>query len=129
MQLTFIGAIATGIMSVAFAMQNNVPVTVNFMTWSFDSTLAMVILIAIGFGALAVALLTTPIALKHQWQSRRMRKQIRDLEKTCQSQSSWISTLESQIPSAPEATENRPYVGLKQLVVGDKNASSDTSTS
>ncbi len=129
MQLTFIGAIATGIMSVAFAMQNNVPVTVNFMTWSFDSTLAMVILIAIGFGALAVALLTTPVALKHQWQSRRMRKQIRDLEKTCQSQSSRISALESQMPSTPEATENRPYVGLKQLVIGDKNTSSDTSTS
>lgn len=126
MQLAFISAIATAILSVAFAMQNNVQVTVNFLIWRFDSTLAMIILIAIAFGAVVVALLTTPLALKRQWQSRRMRRQIRDLEKTCEYQNRRISELESQIPAESEPAKLTPYVGLKQLIVGNEDASSDT---
>lgn len=126
MQLAFIGAIATAILGVAFAMQNNVPSTVNFLLWRFDSTLAMIILIAIGFGAIVVALLTTPMTLKRQWQTSRLRKQIQDLERTCESQRSRIAELESQLPAQSEVIEPKPYVGLKQLIVGGDNASSDS---
>ena len=55
MQLAVIAAIAAAIVGVAFAMQNNVPVTVNVLLWRFDSSLAMVLLLALALGARAVA--------------------------------------------------------------------------
>lgn len=53
MQLTLIAAIVTAIVGVAFAMQNNVPVTVNLLAWRCDSSLAMVLLLALALGAIA----------------------------------------------------------------------------
>ena len=117
MQLAIIAAIFTAIVGVAFAMQNNVPVTVNFLLWRFDSSLAMVLLLALACGAIIVALLTTPATLKWQWQLARQKRRIEDLERTCNGQLSRIADLERRIP-AEQAAEPRPYVGLKQIVLG-----------
>ena len=82
MQLTILIGIALAIVAVAFALQNNVPVTVTFLMWRFDSTLAMVLLLAVAFGALIVAMLSTPSVLRLQWQGTRQRKQIAALEQS-----------------------------------------------
>ena len=86
MQLMIIAAIFVGIGAVAFAMQNNLPVTVNFLLWRFDSSLAMVLLLALATGAIVVALLTTPGTLRRQWQLARQRRQLDELEKRCEAQ-------------------------------------------
>ncbi|MGH8765639.1 MAG: lipopolysaccharide assembly protein LapA domain-containing protein [Burkholderiales bacterium] len=80
MQLTILIGLALAIVAVAFALQNNVPVTVTFLVWRFDSALAMVVLLAAAAGALVVALLTTPSVLKMQWAAARLRRQIAALE-------------------------------------------------
>ena len=80
MQLTILLAFAVAIAAVAFALQNNVPVTVTFFVWRFDSALAMVLLVAVAIGALIVALLSTPAVLRLQWNVARQRKQIAALE-------------------------------------------------
>ncbi|OFZ96545.1 MAG: hypothetical protein A2Z64_05600 [Betaproteobacteria bacterium RIFCSPLOWO2_02_67_12] len=82
MQLTILIGIALAIVAVAFALQNNVPVTVTFLLWRFDSTLAMVLLLAVAIGALIVAFLSTPSVLRLQWQAARQRKQIAALEQS-----------------------------------------------
>ena len=82
MQLTIIAAIFTSIVGVAFAMQNNVPVTVNFLLWRFDSSLAMVLLLALALGAIVIAFLTTPATLRSQWLMKRQKRRIEELEKT-----------------------------------------------
>lgn len=117
MQLAIIAAILTAIVGVAFAMQNNLPVTVNFLLWRFDSSLAMVLLLAVACGAIVVALLTTPATLKWQWRLARQKRRIEELEKTCDGQRSRIAELESHIPAAAAAAPP-PYVGLKQLIAG-----------
>lgn len=116
MQLTIIAAIATAIVGVAFAMQNNVPVTVNFLLWRFDSSLAMVLLLALAFGAIIVALLTTPATLRWQWQLARQKRRIKELERTSDEQRGRIAELESHIPAGTAAAEPPPYVGLKQII-------------
>ena len=121
MQLAIIAAIFTAILGVAFAMQNNVPVTVNFLLWRFDSSLAMVLLLALACGAIIVALLTTPATLKWQWQLARQNRRIEDLEKTCEGQLSHIANLERHVP-AEYASDPPPYVGLKQLVLGSSGS-------
>ena len=82
MQLITILGIAIAAICVAFALQNNVPVTVTFLLWRFDSTLAMVLLLSLGLGAIVVALVSTPTALRKEWLLSRQRKQIAALNAT-----------------------------------------------
>ena len=82
MQLIMILGIAVAAIGVAFALQNNVPVTVTFLVWRFDSTLAMVLLIALGLGAIIVALVSTPSVLSRQWLLSRQRREIASLNAT-----------------------------------------------
>src|SRR5512143_1029547 len=118
MQLTLIAAIVTAIVGVASAMQNNIPVTVNFLAWRFDSSLAMVLLLALALGAIAVALLTTPGTLKRQWRLSRQKRRIDDLERTCTGQRQRIAELEARLPDSAAAAKPPAFVGLKQLIVG-----------
>lgn len=119
MQLAIIAAILTAIVGVAFSMQNDVPVTVNFLLWRFDSSLAMVLLLALAAGASAVALLTTPATLRWQWRLARQKRRIKELEETCDGQHSRIAELESLVPAEAVAMATPPtYVGLKQLIAG-----------
>lgn len=118
MQLAVISAILTAIVAVFFAMQNNVPVTVNFLFWRFDSSLAMVLMLALALGATVIALLSTPAALKAQWRQSRQKRRIEALEKTIEDQRRRIADLESHLPANPDGAASRPYVGLKQLITG-----------
>jgi lipopolysaccharide assembly protein A len=79
MQLGIIVGIAIAVAAVAFALQNNVPVTVTFLVWRFDSSLAMVLLLALAIGAIVMALVTAPGALKARWTMSRQRKEISEL--------------------------------------------------
>ena len=59
--------IVAGIIVIAgasFALQNNVPVTVTFLVWRFDSSLASVLTLAFALGALAVALIAAAAWLR-----------------------------------------------------------------
>ena len=118
MQLAIIGAIFTAIVGVFFAMQNNVPVTVDFLLWRFDTTLAMALLLALALGAIIIALLTTPATLRSQWRLSRQKRRIEALEKTCNDQRQRIVELESHIPAETPTAASPPYLGLKQLISG-----------
>jgi len=52
MQLMLILGIIFAIGAVTFALQNDVPVTLAFASWHYDSSLAVVLLLALGLGAL-----------------------------------------------------------------------------
>ena len=94
MQLIAMLGIAVALAAVAFALQNNVPVTVTFLLWRFDSSLAMVLLLALAVGAAIVALVSTPRALRSQWLISRQRSEIAALKTT-------NADLEKRLP-APE---------------------------
>lgn len=126
MQLTIIAAILLTLIGVVFAMQNNVQVTVAFLLWRFDTTLAIVLPLALATGALFIALLTTPSTIKKQWLLKRQKSRINEMEKTTESLRSRILELEALVPAETSA-EQRPYVGLKQLIVGRSGDSGDMS--
>lgn len=123
MQLVLIIGIAFAIAAVGFALQNNVPVTVVFAFWRFDSSLAMVLLLALGLGAIIAGLVTSPGVLKGQWTVSRLRRQIAALENDKAAMARRVDDLESKLahfsPSPqPEAAEPKSYVGLKTLIAG-----------
>lgn len=126
MQLAIIAAIVAAIVGVAFAMQNNVPVTIDFMLWRFDSSLAMVVLLALALGAIVVALLTTPATLRWQWRLGRQKRQIAQLEKTNEALQQRIAEMERVIPAETAASvAPRAYVGMKELIVGRDDSGDD----
>ena len=80
MQLLLILGIVFAIGAVTFALQNSIPVTVVFAFWRYDSSLAVVLLVALGLGALIAALVSTPSVIKGQWAGARLRRQVASLE-------------------------------------------------
>lgn len=116
MQLFVVIATLLGILSVVFALQNDVPVTVTLLVWRFDGSLALVLLVAFALGALVLGLATTPSTLRRQWASRRQQKRIHELEAKQAQLSGEIDGLKSRTPDDSETPEpSLPYVGLTQI--------------
>ena len=123
MQLLLILGIVFAIGAVTFALQNNVAVTVVFAFWRYDSSLALVLLLALGLGAVIAGLVSTPSMIKGQLALGRLRRQVAGLEQDKESLQRRLRELESdraqQSPAAvPAAREAAPYVGLKSLMMG-----------
>jgi len=127
MQLFLILGIAFAIVAVTFALQNSIAVTVVFAVWRYDSSLAVVLLVALALGALSAGLVSTPSVIKGQWAGARLRRQVASLEEDKVSLERRVRELESgtapRIPSAaPAAEEAAPYVGLKELMMSGDEA-------
>jgi len=125
MQLLLIFGIVFAIGAVTFALQNNVPAVVFFGFWRFDSSLAVVLLVALALGALIAGLVSTPSVIKGQWAGARLRRQIASLEEDRAALDRRIVELETamaqHLPApAPAAEEAAPYVGLKSLMMGQE---------
>ena len=123
MQLFLILGIVFAIGAVTFALQNSVPVTVVFAFWRYDSSLAVVLLVALALGALIAGLVSTPSVIKGQWAGARLRRQVASLEDDRASLERRVRELESEMAQrtpapVPAAEEAAPYVGLKSLMMG-----------
>ncbi len=130
MQLFLILGISFALLSVMFALQNNVPVTVTLLIWRFDSSLAVVLLIALACGAFVAAMVSSPAMIRGSWANSRQRRRITELESEQSQKARQISELESEVarltPPAPAGdVEKKPYVGLKALITGNKDGSKD----
>jgi len=121
MQLTVIIGIIIAIAGVAFALQNSVPVTVSFLIWRFDGSLALILLLALALGALIIALVSTPAALRSRWSANRQRKEIENLQQANASLRARIAELESRLPQGvtaaapPREASADGVVGLKAI--------------
>jgi len=121
MQLLLILGLVFAIGAVTFALQNNTPVTVAFASWHYDSSLAVVLLLALGLGVLIAGLVSTPSVIKGQWTGARLRRQVAILTDERASLERRIHELESamsqeSVTPVPAAEEVPPYVGLRALV-------------
>ncbi|MGB2782710.1 MAG: LapA family protein [Atribacterota bacterium] len=80
MQLQLIVAIIVAILAVVFALQNAVPITVSFLTWRFESSLALVLLITLALGILMSLLVSVPSIVKTRKMISSQKKKIRELD-------------------------------------------------
>ena len=80
MQVQLIVAIIVAILAVVFALQNAVPITVSFLTWRFESSLALVLLITVALGILMSLLVSVPSMIKTKKMISSQRKKIQELE-------------------------------------------------
>lgn len=127
MQLMLIIGIVFAIGAVVFALQNNVLVVVTLALWSFEGSLAVVLLVAVGLGVLITGLLSSPAVIRGQWASRRLRRQLVDLEREVAQQQARNQALVAEVDRLAPATATtaiaepeRPFVGLRTLLAGDE---------
>ena len=81
MALFLIFALVVAFFAIAFALQNNQQVTINFFIWQLEQQhLATVLLITLGLGVLIGLLVTIPAFLKREWRISRSKKQAHSLE-------------------------------------------------
>lgn len=131
MQLGLIFGIVFAIVAAVFAMQNVAPVTVTVGFWSFEGSLALVLLVTLGLGALIAGLVSSPAMIRRQWNVTRLTRQVADLEhKLAEAERRYDETraeLSRVRESASTATllaeeppaEEKSYVGLRALMSGD----------
>jgi len=103
MQLQLIVAIIVAILAVVFALQNAVPITVSFLTWRFESSLALVLLITVALGILMSLLVSVPSMIKTRRMISNQKKRIRELENGLQKETEnkaeeEIESNESELP-------------------------------
>lgn len=79
MQLLLIIGIVIAILAVVFALQNAVPIAVSFLTWRFESSLALVLLITLALGILMSLLVSVPSVIKKMKIISSQKKKIQEL--------------------------------------------------
>lgn len=131
MQLGLIVGIVFAIVAALFAMQNIAPVTVTVGFWSFEGSLALVILVTLGLGALIAGLVSSPAMIRRQWNVARLGRQVNELEhKLAEAERRYdevrtelsrarAPTSETTLLAAKPPAEEKPYVGLRALMSGD----------
>jgi uncharacterized integral membrane protein len=78
-QLQLIAALAIVFLIVTFAVQNAVEVSVIFLLWRADASLAVVIAVCFGLGALIGALVTLPTMLRERMAIGRLHNEVEAL--------------------------------------------------
>lgn len=120
MQLILIIGIIIAIGAVIFALQNNTPVVVTLALWSFEGSLALVLLVSLGLGVLIAGMLSSPAMIRGQWTMGRLRNRVADLERQLAEQQQRTVELARQAPPAASTVPvvEKPYVGLRALFAG-----------
>lgn len=131
MQLGLIVGIVFAIVATLFAMQNIAPVTVTVGFWSFEGSLALVLLATLGLGALIAGLVSSPAMIRRQWNVVRLGRQVNELEHKLAEAERRNDELRAELSHARTIVgdrsssttellvEEKPYVGLRALITGD----------
>jgi len=133
MQLGLIVGIVFAIIAALFAMQNIAPATVTVGFWSFEGSLALVLLATLGLGALIAGLVSSPAMIRRQWNVARLNRLVAELERKLADAERRNDALLAELalartdaneePSqtAVESADEKPYVGLRALMTGQSD--------
>ena len=80
MQVSLIFALLVAALAIVFALQNGTPATITFMTWTFQGSLALILLIALGVGALISLLASLPARVRDKLVISAQKKKLAELE-------------------------------------------------
>jgi putative membrane protein len=119
MQLLTIFAMLAAAGGVLFALQNHETVAVSLFVWHFEASLAIVVLLALALGGLAVALVSTPSTLRRQWVINRQQKRIEELElRVATLQKEAAEAGRNALSNAADTAAASPYKEMPQLISG-----------
>ncbi len=100
MQIFLFFALFIALMAVVFALQNSAPVQVSFLLWRFDSSLALVLLVALLSGALMSFFVSLPSNVRARWTIRQQRKKMNEMETNLADLKAQLAEVQKQIEGA-----------------------------
>jgi len=80
MTFALITIIILALVSVVFAVQNSGVITVSFLAWQVDASLALILMITLVVGVLIGYLAGIPKVWKRSSETRQLRRQVEDLQ-------------------------------------------------
>jgi uncharacterized integral membrane protein len=80
MQVLLIIALLIAILAVIFALQNAVTVSIAFLVWKTEGSLALVLLVALAVGALVSLLASLPAIIRGAWTTASQKRRLSELE-------------------------------------------------
>jgi len=80
MQVFLLVALLVAALAVLFAVQNTEIVTVDFLFWSFQGSLALILLVALAAGAIASSLASIPSLFRSHRFGGAQRRRVEELE-------------------------------------------------
>jgi len=109
MQMFLFAALLISLIAIVFALQNIVPVTVTFVVWTFQGSLALVLIAAMAVGALISFLASVPSLVRHRWTTGQLRKQVASLEANLEASRLELAAKQGRPDaSAPDAGHSHP---------------------
>ncbi len=97
MQRNLILALVFALLIAVFAMQNAVPVTLTFFTYTFETSLVVVVLGTLAVGALIMGLFSSFQQLKLKKEKRQLEGKCKIFERELKNKEEKISKLESKL--------------------------------
>ncbi len=96
-------ALLIAIFAIVFALQNTATVTISFLVWHFQGSLALILIVTLLVGAAIAFLVYLPSILRHHRSIRRLRRQASELESNLNENKQHLADalLKLQEPPAP----------------------------
>lgn len=91
MPVFLIFALLIAFVAIIFAIQNNVLITINFLIWQSQGSLALVLLVTLAVGSIIGWLVAVPTILKRGWKTAREKRKVEDLESRFHSKEEEVS--------------------------------------
>lgn len=102
MQILLVFALLIAFLAIIFAVYNTDVVTISFLLWKTEGSLALILFIALVAGALISYLATTPSQLRRRMTISNQRKQIKDLEGQLSDSKAELAQLNEKLTQAEE---------------------------
>lgn len=80
MRISLISAISIALLTLLFAAQNSAFITIRLFIWTFEASLALVVVVTLGLGGIIGLLVSLPAALRRGWTSSKRKRTIQELE-------------------------------------------------
>jgi len=80
MRIFFVVALILALLGTVFAVQNNQPITISFLFWSIDGSLALVLMTTLVLGIVIGVLLMAPGSVRGRLQVGGLQRSLRSLE-------------------------------------------------
>ena len=94
-------ALLIAVIAVIFALQNTTQVTIAFLLWQFDQSLALVLLLSLAIGVVIGLLTISPTVVKGKLAVSNQKKKIDSLEKEINQYKTKINDLETNAVQQP----------------------------
>ncbi|MFK8182208.1 MAG: lipopolysaccharide assembly LapA domain-containing protein [Phormidesmis sp.] len=106
MPFLIIAAIVIAFLAIAFALQNNILISINLLIWQYQGSLAIVLLSTLAIGFLIGLLVLLPSLLKRGFRVSRAQRRSSDLEEQLQERDRRIGTELSNAERLRQSHEN-----------------------